>query len=316
MTQETAMTPTLETARMLRSLHDDGALDLPLPGAGRTRDRHRALFGVARQHPVGVARLAEAHVDAVAILHEAGREPSPGSIYGVWASSSPGGTTLVDGTIDGTKRFCSGLGIVDRALVVASTDSGAQQLLDVDARLQDTIGFDTEGWATVALSDTSTGDITYTGHRIDADALVGAPGWYLERPGFWHGACGPAACWAGATSGLIDAAGDNTSSDPHQLAHLGAMEATRWALEAMLDAAGDEIDAAPDDIVLGERRARSLRHTTERLCSDVLDRFGRAFGPRPFVGDAALARRFADTHIYLRQHHGERELGALAKLTT
>ena len=61
------------------------------------------------------------------------------------------------------------------------------------------------------------------------------------------------------------------------------------------------------------RRALSLRHTVERLCTDVLDRFGRAFGPRPYVGDAAIAQRVADIHLYLRQDHAERDLEALGR---
>ena len=52
----------------------------------------------------------------------------------------------------------------------------------------------------------------------------------------------------------------------------------------------------------------------ERTCTDVADRFSRAFGPRPFVSDRAMAQRFADLHLYMRQHHGERELGAIADL--
>ena len=35
---------------------------------------------------------------------------------------------------------------------------------------------------------------------------MGTPGWYVERNGFWHGAVGPAACWAGRAAGLVDAA--------------------------------------------------------------------------------------------------------------
>ena len=54
-----------------------------------------------------------------------------------------------------------------------------------------------------------------------------------------------------------------------------------------------------------------MRHTIERLASEVLDRFGEAFGPRPFVSDTAIDRRFADTHLYLRQHHDTRDLARL-----
>ena len=63
------------------------ALDttLPLPGGGQTALRHRLLIGIARKN-LSIARLAEAHFDAVAILAEAGRETESGALYGVWAS--------------------------------------------------------------------------------------------------------------------------------------------------------------------------------------------------------------------------------------
>lgn len=303
----------VSTERLLRRLHHDGVLELPRPGTGRTADRHLALMDIAHRFPVGVGRLAEAHCDAVAILREAEREPRPGALYGVWASNGGGsGPTLSGNVLDGSKSFCSGLGIVDRALMTVHDERGGSVLLDVDARRDDTVAHDITGWSTWALTDTNTGSVTYRNHEVDDDAVVGGPDWYLQRPGFWHGACGPAACWAGSTSGVVAAARSITRDDPHQLAHLGAMEAIEWALRALLVQAGQEIDASPGDALLGERRARSLRHTTERLCADVLDRFGRAFGPRPFTTDPVLAQRVADTHLFLRQHHGERELGALA----
>ncbi len=301
-----------QTPRLLRRLFDTGGLELPRPAAGDTPRRFRELIEIARTFPVGVVRLAEAHTDACAILCELGHEPRPGSLYGVWASASPtGGPELAGDVLNGTKRFCSGLGIVDRALVTVTDRSGASILVDVDVVVADTIATDTSRWSTVALDDTATGDITFTNHTVDPDARIGSPGDYLDRPGFWHGALGPAAAWAGSVLGIIDVADAMTSDDPHQRAHVGAMTATRWSLTALFDAAGREIDDDPDSIDAAEVRARSIRHVTERSCADVMDRFDRAFGPRPLTTDPDLARRVADTHLYLRQHHGERELAAL-----
>ena len=36
--------------------------------------------------------------------------------------------------------------------------------------------------------------------------MVGGLHWYLNRPGFWHGAINPAACWAGGALSLIESA--------------------------------------------------------------------------------------------------------------
>jgi hypothetical protein len=84
-------------------------------------------------------------------------------------------------------------------------------------------------------------------------------------------------------------------------------------LRAVLDEAGRQIDADPRGIHAAEVRARSLRHVVERSASEVIDRFGRAFGPRPLTTEAATAQRLADLHLYLRQHHGERDLEELGR---
>jgi alkylation response protein AidB-like acyl-CoA dehydrogenase len=287
------------------------AASLPRPGVGRTAHRHQVVHDLARDNPVWIARLAEGHADALAILSEADRDPVPGARYGVWASRGDLRVDADTGTVSGRKPFCSGLGIVDRALVTASGDGGGV-LLDVAVTPGPTVGIDTSGWGTPALAQSSTGALTLRAHPVDA--VVGPPAWYLSRPGFWHGACGPAACWAGATAALLDRAEELVGDDAHQRAHLGAMRAATWAMEALLARAGEEIDDAPDDVAAAERRAQSLRHTVERHSADVLDRFGRAFGPRPYVGDADVAARVADIHLYLRQHHAERDLESLGRM--
>ncbi len=287
--------------------------EVAAPGRGRTAERHRFLFEVTRDDEVSVGRLLEAHLDAVAIIDEAGGQaPEPGVVYGVWASE--GGEPLryddAAQTIDGPKRFASGVGLVDRALVTAVGEDEAPLLVDVSARGGPTLELDASGWVAPALAATRTGTVHARRHR--ADAVLGPPGWYLTRPGFWHGACGPASCWAGAAAGVVDAAERLVDDDPHRRAHLGAMVARRWQLAALLDAAGAEIDRDPLDVIVARRRAVALRHGVERGCADVLDHFAQATGPRPLVSDRTVSQRVADTHLYLRQFHAERDLVALA----
>lgn len=307
------MSPTEER---LRALAEGGHLDLPRPATGSTPARHQALLELARVEPVGVARLAEAHTDAVAILAESGRSADDGSLYGVWASERPGSSLRLDaaaGTITGTKHFCSGAGMVDRALVTVVDDTGARRLVEVTTEGPTAVPDTTAApWSTPALDDTATTAMRFERHRI-VD-VVGPPDWYTERPGFWHGAIGPAGCWAGAAIGLADVAEDQTDDDPHRRAHLGAIRALAWGMRAALAHAGSEIDADPDHAARARYRALVTRHLVERAASEILDRFGRALGPRPFTSDGATARRFADTHLYLRQDHAERDLHALARL--
>ncbi len=302
---------------VLRELVASGELDLPDPGSGRSADRLLALFDLARTQPVAVARLAEAHTDAVAILHEAGRDREPGAIYGVWASAGPDDVELSDGSgavlrLDGVKPFASGLGVVDRALVtvVDARDHRRRRLL-VDTPVDDAgVHTNLDQWVSDALRDSATGAAEFVDHEVASTHIVGGPDWYLGRVGFWHGACAPAACWAGAAVGLLDSAEELVDDDPHRRAHLGALRSSAWAMRSLLSATGRQIDEMPDDVDRARTRAYAMRYTIERLATEMLDRFGRAFGPRPFVNDATVSQRWSDTHLYLRQHHGERDLAA------
>lgn len=297
-----------------------GSLELPQPGSGATSARHRRLFEVARRD-VAVARLAEAHADAVAILGEAGRRPRPGCAYGVWAADDPSATlelTAVDGDgwrLDGDKAFCTGAGIVARALATVRTTRGVV-LADLDVH-RPSVAFDTSAWIATAFAETRTARATFRDHRLEPGDIIGPPGWYVDRVGFWHGACGPAACWAGGAAGLVDwmfEANAGRSAEPHRDAHAGALATLRWRMLSLLDAAGREIDEAPADRPAAHARALMVRHDVERAATEVIDRVGRAMGPRPLAFDAPVATRIAEVQLYVRQSHAERDLEQLGRL--
>jgi alkylation response protein AidB-like acyl-CoA dehydrogenase len=289
---------------------------LPLPGKGATAQRHRRLMEVGRED-LSVARLAEAHWDAVAILAEAGHAPVPGGLYGVWASEIPGKALSMESgngahRIEGTKMFCSGAGLVDRALVTVGLPE--QRLVDVDLRNRfGNILIDGTAWKTDAFRLTQTSAVTFDAVEVSADSILGGVGWYLHRPGFWHGACGPAACWAGGAAGLLDHAMLNKRDDAHTLAHLAAMNADVWGLESYLELAGREIDMVPSDLQAAEIRALRVRHLVEQACTDVIRRFARAYGPAPLSMDIEALRRYHEADLYLRQSHAERDLESLAR---
>ena len=101
---------------------------LPKPGSGGTPTRFGALADWAARD-LSLARLAEGHVDALAILAEADLEPNSGATYGVWAARPrAGGATAylaADGWhVSGVKPFCSGGTRIDRALVTAECEDG------------------------------------------------------------------------------------------------------------------------------------------------------------------------------------------------
>jgi hypothetical protein len=302
----------MRLAAQFRHLLDVGRLNLPFPGLGATPRRHWELAQIARNN-LELGRLVEAHADAVAILHEAGREPKPGALYGVWASEGKAGLNISEGEVSGQKGFCTGAGLVDCALVTVMEPD--RRLLEIDLRVASgCIGFDASQWATDAFAETSTATTVFRAYPISEANFVGPPGWYLDRPGFWHGACGPASCWAGGAQGLIDYARKHArETNSHAMAHLGALEANGWQFRALLQASGQEIDSDFDNVQEARVRALSLRHLVEQSCTDTMLRFGRAFGPRPLAFDAGIARRCHELSLYIRQSHAESDLEDLGR---
>ena len=247
----------------------------------------------------------------------------PDSCYGVWAAERPGLRLEIrpgpDGdVVSGVKEFCTGVNLCDAALVTAFSpdcDDGPV-LVDLDLRSlrrRRAIRTSTDEWASVAFASTSTGSMVLDPVRIGPEAvIVGTDGWYLKRAGFWSGAVGPAAVWAGGAIGLVDHAISRAPVSPHVAAHLGALRSIDWQLHALLTVAADDIDGDPDDDA-GTARARALmvRHLVERAATEVLDRFGRAVGPGPLAFDGAVARRYAELTLYIRQDHAESDLAVV-----
>ena len=304
----------MNQSQLISRLRSLVAEELPVPGAGATALRHQRLMEVGRED-LTLGRLAEAHWDAVAILSEAGRRPDPGRLYAVWASEKPGkslelGENTTGMTVTGSKMFCSGAGLADRALTTVGVAKSL--LVDVDLRKNvANIRFDGTGWKTRAFGGTNTSNAIFEHAMLSEADVVGGPGWYVDRTGFWHGACGPAACWAGGAIGLVDFAMQQKRGDAHTLAHLGALHAAEWGLRSYLARAGTEIDADPTNVNEAEIRALSLRHLIEQLCTDVLRRIPRAFGPFPLAMDEAISLRYQELDLYLRQSHAERDLERL-----
>ncbi len=301
------------TAEVLRKRFADLCrTDLPLPGSGQSVERHRHIFQAGRED-LSLAKLAEAHWDAVAILREAGREPATGARYAVWASEIPGHELRLDGDgaslfVSGAKEFCSGAGLVDRALMTAG--SGGSFLVEVDLGAEPARrSINGSGWVTDAFRMTETSAVQFNHYPVAV--VVGEAKWYVERPGFWQGACGPAAAWAGGAAGLLDYVMTSSRNDPHTAAHRAAMHANVWATQCYLDAAAADFDQRPEGNAMV--RALEVRHLVEQACTDTLRRFARCMGPGPLAKNVDMSRRYAELDLFLRQSHAERDLEALGR---
>jgi hypothetical protein len=285
---------------------------LPQPGGGQTASRWAVLSAVAQQN-LTVARVLEAHSDALAILAEAGAPPPDGT-WGVFAAEAAphrleaaaggGGTVLA-----GVKPWCSIADRLDSALVTAHVGDD-RQLFRVSLR-HPTVTVDPPGtWVARGLRTVTSVAVRFDGTPAEP---VGAPGWYLARPGFAWGGMGVAACWHGGARGLqatllrrsADRAGDLAAL------HVGLVDAALCASAAVLGDAAALLDAGTADAAAGDRVALRVRAVVADMAERVIRQVGHALGPAPLAFDEDHARRVADLELYVRQHHGERDLARL-----
>ena len=300
----------------LRRLQQKGLDRLPLPGSGATLARWQALAAVGA-HDLALAKLYEGHLDALAILSEAGiPDPAADGLWGTWCAEAPDARLAFNGaTLSGRKAWCSGAADVSHALVSCWNDDGAACLAAV-ALHQPGVTVTSAGWNAVGMAGSRSVDVLFDGA---AATPVGAPGFYVARPGFWHGGAGVAACWYGAAQALgqalhasirqRQAAGQ--AVDPHRLAQLGDVDVALQATAALMRTAAADIDAAPFDN--GMARALRVRLAVEQCADTVLRAVGRALGAAPLCKNERIAHLYADLPVFLRQSHAERDLETLGR---
>lgn len=290
----------------------------PLPGAGRTRELWRELERLAA-HDVGLARTVEPHLDALAILAQAGAAAEDGTSWGVFAAEGgdePLTATRTDSgwRLDGVKPWCSLADRLDAALVTAHVEDDRALFL---VRLSDPgITVLPARWHARGLTEIPSGPVRFT---AVGGRTVGAPGWYLERPGFAWGGMAVAACWQGGAVGVaraLFAAAQERGSDPLLLLHLGEVDAALEDGRRALDEAARRIDEGTATGSAGALLAKRVRMTVARAVETTLEHVGHALGPGPLVDDAEHAKRVADLQLYVRQHHAERDAVSLGRELT
>lgn len=289
----------------------------PLPGSGRTPGLFELFIALGRAD-LTAARVVEAHLDARAILAEAGHDPQAGA-WGVFAAEGPG--VRLDAVesnggfeLSGTKPWCSLAGLLDRALVTAHTMDGHRRLFEVDLHALGVTVHDGE-WKALGLRGVPSGAVDFA-HV--AASPVGADDWYLDRPGFAWGGIGVAACWLGGAEGLarrLWAGASTTNREPDQIAlmHLGAVDAQLFAARVVLADAGRRIDDGRASGTEGRLLAARTRIIVATVVEDVLRRAAHSLGPAPLALEDEHARRVADLELYVRQHHAERDEASLGR---
>jgi alkylation response protein AidB-like acyl-CoA dehydrogenase len=327
----------LQTGDLPRDV--SGALELGVklgasgarPGDGDTGQLWEALATIA-SHDLGVARAIEPHLDALAILAQAPTGELPAIAAGTdctWGVFAAEGSTeplraspvAVDASgksaeptwmINGVKPWCSLADTLDAALVTVTLDDGSRALFAIDLQ-QSGVETDNSAWQARGLTEIPSGPVRFTnvvGYQ------VGAPGWYLSRPGFSWGGIGVAACWFGGAVGLartLYTALRAREPDRIALMHLGAIDVQLQAARRALAEAATLVDSGDAEGGEGRLLAKRVRATVARACDDVALRVGHCLGPAPLAHDGYHAKRVADLQLYVRQHHAERDEASLGE---
>lgn len=310
-------------AQRLAQLRTRGLDRLPLPAHGETLRRWAMLADIAGLD-LALLKLFEGHTDALAILAELS-DPSrfpADACWAVWAAEPPAArleltteSSLRDGQrvrLHGRKAWCSGAATVTHALVTAwHRQTPCLAAVEMNAN---GVGITSDGWSAVGMAATRSVEVIFD----DVPAtLVGGARDYLQRPGFWHGGIGIAACWWGAAARLGDMLrttledSESRRDDPHAFAHLGAVDVALRHGQARLREAAHWIDAHPE----AETRhlALSVRAAIDHGVAEVIHHVGRGVGAGPYCRDPLFARLMADLPVFVRQCHAERDLEALGR---
>jgi len=301
----------------------------PRVGEGRTRELWELLAAVAALD-VAAARMLEPHLDALSILHQSGLafrggqdssalavRARAGSTWGVFAAEGAGrlldAIPVRDGwRLRGTKPWCSLAAHLSHALVTASVEGGERRLFAVDLRDSRVRAHDGP-WFARGLENVVSTDVDFD----DVPAIaVGDAGWYLTRPGFAWGGMSVAACWWGAAVGIAEPllrAARSERADQLALVHLGRADAALWAARSVLGEAADLVDAGESSSIGDRLLAERVRGVVAEAATLIIAEADAALGPAPLVADEAHARRVADLHLYLRQHHGARDSARIGR---
>jgi alkylation response protein AidB-like acyl-CoA dehydrogenase len=255
---------------------------------------------------IPLSRLTEGHVDALRIHAEAGTAPRHGCLYGVWASRSRGTGIRAERTgagwrMEGTLRFASGAGLLERALVPVWLDDERSVLLDLDVS-----GWpvDDSAWQTSAMRLSRS-------HTIHLDQEVGAEdvreigdvGFYLGRPGFFPGGIGVAAVWVGGAARVVDLVwghvGPGGSPSPAAQLRLGHLRTELVSAASTVAAAAGVL--ASGSVPHPQALAVETRAVVGASVRRLLDQARAIAGPAGLAFDGPLTRAVDDLDLYVRQ---------------
>lgn len=290
---------------------------IALPANGHTLQRWQVLAQVAACD-LNLVKFFESHLDALAILAELGVDDIAEGLWAVWAAEGGDEPLRFDGEkCTGQKPWCSGATFVDHGLVSFRDAQNNAQLLML-AMNQPQVTIDDSGWYAVGMPYTATATLHLKGAnatQVMSNAIAKGSSPYLDRPGFWQGAAGVAACWYGAAAQLAQFLLDSYQQKPQafKALYLGEVSQALSVTQAYFYQVAQLIDSEPSQS--HALAIRILRAQVEATAMLVLEKVGKALGATPYCKNAHFARLAADLSVFIRQTHGAFDSEAIGKLT-
>ncbi len=313
-----------------------GLLAAPLPserggsGLGTAPGSTAALLEVLTaigDADLAIGRVYEGHVNALLLVERFGTaaqkaDAARRGMAGVWNTDgvrplalSSAGTGDI---LDGQKSFCSGAGLIDRALVTASSPGGRRMVLVDMAPLAGRI--DPGRWHPLGMRASMSFDVDFTGTEVGRTMLLGQPGDYLVEPWFSAGCIRFSAVQLGGALALLRVVHQHLrrtgrADDPHQVERVARMRVALEGGRLWLDRAARELER-PD----AERRAddviavaRMARHHVEEACGLTLDLAARSIGVQGMLAPHPAERLSRDLMTYLRQPAPDAALASVGR---
>lgn len=311
-------------------LKASGALKIVLPGEpldfkNQNMPAMLELLKEIGKANLSVGRIFEGHINTLYLIHLYANEvqrtkwyndvKAHGHLFGVWNTQAQNGIEFTpEGKhfrIKGSKTFCSGVGLVDRALITGNIETGERKgwqmsIVDMSKINEDKI--DKESWKPLGMKASGSYTVDFSGYDIDDSDFISKPGIYLNQPYFSGGAIRFAAVHLGGAEAVVEHTIQylkdlGRTEDPIQRMRIASIMMQLISGRLWLENAGKRYDQWASEKHKQEliAFANMTRLAIEDICLKIMDDSNKCVGARGLMAPYQLERIFRDLTFYLRQ---------------